>query len=183
MSISRTNINGRWVQTASSVQSLSELLNSSAALMDYKNLPRSTVDRVERIYDPDLRRDDAKGLLRLSRCAKIYEAIAKEYPEYCPVLLLWAVRHKIRARALARNIVRRWATPDGRAVGDAIDAYPWQGPPRFGGVAHRAMAAWFYSYRRNERTTRSLRGEVLLKDWASRGRKRGANVPEAGDRS
>ena len=161
MPISKHNQRCGRFRANSTVSSLRELFDTTAARMDYTNISRATIKRVELLHDAYLRGGQKTGLLGISRYTALLEAIAQAFPEYCPVLLLWSVRLHLRKRTLASGLVRRFASCGGRAVQDAIREYPWPRCPAFGSTTHRAMAGWFYAYRASQRAARSLRGAVL----------------------
>lgn len=160
MSKSLHNQTGGWMPAASTVQSLSELWNSTAARVDHSHLPRSARENIEQLSDAYLRGKVETGVLGISRCAALYEAIAERYPYHCPVLLCWAAWNKARSRALASNLIRRKQCRTLSEAKREIAAYPWARTPTFGSTAHRALAGWFYAYRRAQRASGAIRGAV-----------------------
>lgn len=161
MSMSKHHQASGWVQSASSVQSLSELWNSTAARVDHSNMSRSARAYIQQLCDAYLSGREKTGLLAVSRCAALLEKIAEAYPDHCPVLLLWATWNKNRSRALAHSLIRRVAP---RTIGEAkraISEYPFPRSPEFGSTSHKCLAAWFYAYRGKQRASGAVRGQVF----------------------
>lgn len=161
MSLSLNHQKPGWIPEARSVQSLSELWDSTAARVDHSNMPRSARLFIEQLCDAYLSGREKAGVLAVSRCAALLEKIAEEFPFHDPVLLLWATRNKNRSRTLARNLIRR-ERPG--TIGEArrlLREYPFARLPKFGSTAHKCLAAWFYAYRRKQRASGAVRGEVF----------------------
>lgn len=146
----RAKERGRW-SAASFVRALCPLLDKSSVGMDLTDRAGSTGLRVKQLHYANVQRRAPNRRVRLQGYLAVLETLQKEYKEACPILLCWRVRQADRQGALAPDPVRDYS-------------------PRRGGTGHRAMVAkWNVTRlqlgRVNHPEQRSIRGQVLLKNW------------------
>lgn len=145
MQFTLSNLKDRWVQTASGMRPLSELLHQEANGLDDKNLPRGVCERVKQLSDAHLRRSYKTGRLGLQAHTAVLATLEAEF-RTCPILLCWRVWGEDQARALAHSDVRRPPVPTG-------------------GAAHRAMAFRWRTLRGSQSTERSVCGQIFPQNW------------------